>query len=79
MKAYLETLLNEKGISLDTVLEAEGKDWGTNFIPMRTIIEFMSAQSKETQNKMKSNLVKIDFHAGDVMHFFQYTANFLSK
>ena len=79
MKAYLETLLKEKGISLDTVLEAEGNDWGTNFIPMRTIIEFMVAQPKETQNKMKSNLVKIDFHAGDIMHFFQYTADFLAK
>jgi len=79
MKTYLINLLNEKGISLETVLEANGSEWGVNFIPMATIVEFMCAQPVETQNKMKANLVKIDFHAGDVMHFFQYAADFLAK
>ena len=79
MKNYLNNLLNEKNISKETILKAEGTEWGTNFIPMHTIIDFMCAQSKETQNKMRMNLVKLDFNNADVMHFFQYTANFLAR
>ena len=79
MKTYLETLLQEKGISLDTVLEAEGKqEFGTNYIPMSAIVEFMDSQYLETKQGMKAKLVQIDFNNGDVMHFFQHIANFLA-
>jgi hypothetical protein len=76
---YFRTLLNEKGISLDTVLEVEGAEWGTNFIPVEVVVEFMETRDMETQKKMRNNLTKIDFMNGDVMHFITYVAKFLAK
>jgi len=79
MRNYLNTLLEEKGLSLDTVIEAEGKEWGVNYIPLAIVVDFLATADKNTQATAKNNLVKIDFHNGDVMHFFKYVANFLAK
>jgi predicted hydrocarbon binding protein len=76
---YFRTLLNEKGISLDTVLEVEGKEWGLNMIPVEVVVEFMETRDIATQKKMRDNLTKIDFMNGDVMHFITYVAKFLAK
>ena len=76
---YFRTLLNEKGISLDTTLEVEGKEWGMNFIPVECVIEFMEGRDIATQKKMRDTLTKIDFANGDVMHFIKYVAGFLAK
>ena len=76
---YFRTLLNEKGIDLQTVLEVEGKEWGVNFIPVEVVVEFMETRSIETQKKMRNNLTKIDFMDGDILHFFKYVAKFLAK
>ena len=76
---YFRTLLNEKGISLETVLEIEGKEWGTNFIPVEVVLEFMEGRDLATQKKMRDNLTKIDFMNGDVMHFFNYVAEFIAR
>ena len=71
---YLNTLLNEKGISTETVLEVQGADWGTNFIPVSSVIEFINSLDVNTQSKIKANFIKIDFYNGDVMHFMNYIA-----
>ncbi len=76
---YFRTLLNEKGISLETVLEVEGTDWGVNFIPVEVVVEFMEGRDIATQKKMRDTLTKIDFANGDVMHFINYVAGFLAK
>ncbi len=76
---YFRTLLNEKGISLETVLEVEGKEWGVNFIPVEVVVEFMEGRDLATQKKMRDTLTKIDFQNGDVMHFINYVAGFLAK
>jgi hypothetical protein len=76
---YFRTLLNEKGISLDTVLEVEGKEWGLNMIPVEVVVEFMEGRDNATQKKMRDTLIKIDFQNGDVMHFIKYIAGFLAK
>lgn len=78
MRNYLNTLLEEKGLSLDTIIEAEGKDWGVNYIPLAIVVDFLASADKKTQETAKNNLVKIDFHNGDVMHFFKYVANFIA-
>tara|TARA_R110000751_G_scaffold32542_10_gene81771 strand:+ start:466 stop:705 length:240 start_codon:yes stop_codon:yes gene_type:complete len=74
MTNYLNTLITEKNLNVDTLIEVEGNDWGTNFIPLECVIEFIAAQNKATQDKVKATLVKIDFHNGDIMHFFKYIA-----
>tara|TARA_R100000541_G_C1829964_1_gene73936 strand:+ start:175 stop:411 length:237 start_codon:yes stop_codon:yes gene_type:complete len=76
---YFRTLLNEKGIDLDTVLEVEGKEWGVNFIPVEVVVEFMETRDLATQKKMRNNLTKIDFMDGDILHFIKYVAKFLAK
>ena len=76
---YFRTLLEEKGISLETVLEVEGAEWGTNMIPVEIVVEFMEGRDIATQKKMRDTLTKIDFQGGDVMHFITYVAKFLAK
>jgi hypothetical protein len=71
---YLNTLLEEKGISQETVLEVTGSEWGTNFMPISVVVDFVSNLDTNTQNKIKDTLVKIDFHNGDVLDFITYIA-----
>lgn len=79
MRNYLNTLLEEKGISQETVIEVQGQEWGTNFIPLSIVVDFLSNANESTQSTAKNNLVKIDFHNGDIMHFFTYIAKFIAK
>jgi len=79
MRNYLNTLLAEKNISLETYCEVEGAEYGVNFIPLETIVDFMCEMHPATQEQMRTNLVKIDYANGDVMHFFDYVAKFLAK
>ena len=74
MKNYLNTLLSEKGISTEKVLEVEGGEWGTNFIPVSTVGDFINNLDAQTQSKIKANFIKIDFYNGDVMNFINYIA-----
>tara|TARA_R110000744_G_scaffold104220_1_gene199642 strand:+ start:5797 stop:6114 length:318 start_codon:yes stop_codon:yes gene_type:complete len=74
MLNYLNTLISEKNLNIDQIIEVEGAQWGTNFIPLSSVVEFIDAQDANVQNKIKSNLIKIDFYNGDVMHFFTYIA-----
>lgn len=79
MKTYLNTLLKEKGISQETIIEVQSQEWGTNFIPLSIVIDFLSNANKTTQLNAKNNLIKIDFYNGDIMHFFTYIAKFIAK
>lgn len=74
MRKYLNTLLEEKGISQERVLEVTGSEWGTNFMPISVIVDFLSNLDKETQNKVKNTFVKIDFHNGDIVDFLNHIA-----
>ena len=74
MKKYLNTLLEEKGISQERVLEVNGSEWGTNFMPISVIVDFLSNLDKETQKKVKNTFVKIDFHNGDIVDFLNHIA-----
>ena len=74
MTSYLNTLISEKNLNLQTIIEVEGKECGTNFIPLESVVEFVNELNPSVQSKIKNNLIKIDFHNGDVMHFFKYIA-----
>jgi len=74
MRKYLNTLLEEKGISQERVLEVTGSEWGTNFMPISVIVDFLSNLDKETQKKVKNTFVKIDFHNGDIVDFLNHIA-----
>ena len=80
MRNYLETLIEEKGLDLEgTIIEVEGKDWGMNMIPLGCVVDFIMSSGKDSQMSVKNTLVKIDFHNGDVMHFFKHVASFMAK
>ena len=79
MRNYLNTLTSEKGLDLETVIEVQGPDYGTNFIPLGCVIDYIMTSGAANQAAVKNTLVKIDFANGDVMHFFKHVASFMAK
>tara|TARA_R110002153_G_scaffold71682_3_gene187822 strand:+ start:1413 stop:1646 length:234 start_codon:yes stop_codon:yes gene_type:complete len=75
---YLNTLISEKNINTETIFEVEGES-GTNFIPLAVVIEYISTMPESMQDKVRTQLVKIDFHNGNVLNFFEYIAKYIAK
>ncbi len=71
---WLDTFVSEKGLDTDHVFEVEGKDWGTNYIPLDALIEAIKGASDNEKNAIKDTIVKIDFYNGDVMDYFKHLA-----
>tara|TARA_R110000822_G_scaffold46670_1_gene124160 strand:+ start:454 stop:690 length:237 start_codon:yes stop_codon:yes gene_type:complete len=78
MENYLNDLISEKGLNKETIIELEGAS-GTNFIPLGVVVEHILIANSTEQAKIKKTLVKIDFHNGDVMHFFAYLAQAIAR
>tara|TARA_R110002153_G_scaffold253981_1_gene412272 strand:+ start:1225 stop:1479 length:255 start_codon:yes stop_codon:yes gene_type:complete len=74
MKNYLNTLLSEKGISQETVLEVKSSEWGTNFIPIASIVEFINNLNPSLQAIIKKKLVDTDFNNGNIIDCLEYIA-----
>mgnify|MGYP003652840099 CR=1 FL=1 len=70
---WLDTFIDEKGIDLNHTLTAEGPS-GTNWIPVAVLVEMMKNTSPQEQAGIKSMIVRIDFHAGDVLDYFSHLA-----
>lgn len=70
---WLDTLVEEKGLDTETVIEKEGNS-GLNIIPLGCLLNAIKGSSKLDQTNIKNTLVKIDFHNGDIMHFFRHLA-----
>jgi hypothetical protein len=73
MRDYLETLLSEKGIDIETPIEVEGES-GTNFMSVKIVVEAICSTTKQEQDKIKDTIVIIDFKNGDLMHYFNHLA-----
>ncbi len=71
---WLETFLEEKGISREETLEVEGKMYGTNWMPVSVLVAFMKVAPKHEQAAIKKMLVKIDFVNGNVRHYLTHLA-----
>ena len=77
---YLSNLINEKAnISMDTIIEVEGPEFGTNFIPLECVVEYILSSGGANQKAVMNTLTKIDFMGGDVLHFFKHVAGFMAK
>jgi len=72
MTQYIETLLKEKNISLDTyILENEG-----NFgLTIKMLVDFIYSMPVSIKKQVENTFRKIDFLNGDVMNYI----NFLAK
>jgi len=69
MKNYLETLIQEKGKSLQTELQLDGH-FGITY---QMLVDFIE-QAKDYHSQIRTMLVKIDFHNGDVFHYLNHLA-----
>lgn len=76
---WIDTFVEEKGIDLEEVLEVEGPEWGTNYIPVGCIVDLMKQTTKQEQAAIKATLVKIDFRNGDVLHYFKHLAKAVAQ
>jgi hypothetical protein len=73
IRFYLETLLTEKGISLNHTFEVKSDSiFGNNYVPMEVVIEFIENLSPSIQEQIKKTLIQIDFKNGNVLHFLEY-------
>lgn len=73
---WLDTFINEKGISLDDTFEIEEKGI-LHIFEIGNIVETIKATSPREQAEIKDMLVKIDFHNGDVIDYFKHLARAL--
>mgnify|MGYP003675266796 FL=1 len=78
MKNYLDLLITEKGLNIETTFDVNGNS-GLNIIPLGVVVEHILIAAKEEQTKIKNMLIKIDFNNGDVMHFFNHLAQAIAK
>ena len=79
MKKYLQNLIDEKNISWQHTFEVEGDIWGVNYIPLEVVVEHILIAPKQQQQEIRNTLVAIDFHNGDVLHFFNHLAKAIAK
>jgi len=75
---WLDTFLSEKGIDLETVVEAEGPS-GTNFIPVACLVELMKGAPKSEQVGIKTMLVRIDFANASVLDYLKHLAKAVAQ
>ena len=73
---WIDTLIEEKGIDLESTFEIETPDtW--HLIPYGCVIEAIKAAPAHEQQGIKTTLVKIDFANGDIKHYFRHLAQAL--
>lgn len=72
-KTWINTFMVEKGIDPEHIMEIEGGEWGTNFVPVGCVIEYITAMPA-IHDGFKAKVVEIDFKNGDVMDFFKHCA-----
>ena len=75
---WLNMLVDEKGIDREEVIEVKGPS-GMNFIPVECLLQEIIQAPRHEQDGIKNMLVKIDFHNGDVMHYFKHLAQAIAR
>jgi len=70
---WFDTFLDEKNLPY-VVWEIVDRAGMTHFIDSDFVIETIQNAPAEEQKKIKEIIVKIDFHNGDVNHFFRHLA-----
>lgn len=76
MRNYLNTLLEEKGIDQEFILEVTNEN-GLNLIPVGAVVEYIVDMPSDIQEAVKKVIVQIDFNNGNVLTFFKDLASML--
>ena len=74
IRNYITTLIEEKGKSTQSEINIEGHIGLTYEMLIDYIVEF-----PQYHNQIRTTLVKIDFHNGDVFHYLDYLAEGMVK
>lgn len=74
MRNYLENLITEKGVSLETEIEIDGHIGLTYQMLVDYIVEM-----KPYHKQIRDTLVIIDFKNGDVFHYLDYLTKGMLK
>jgi len=74
---WLDTLVSEKEIDTDLVLEVEGAS-GTNYMPLSIVLDAIKNTTANEQAYIKDMLVRIDFTNGDIVRYFKHLAQALA-
>lgn len=77
-ETYLNTYLEEKGISKDEdIFINDGAI--EHFLNVGVVVEFMTGLSQDDQQAIKKKLVQIDFFNGDIRDFLKFVARGMIK
>lgn len=76
---WLNTFISEKGLDLEHTFEVEGPEWGLNLIPLGVVVEHIHIAPSREQAAIKDMIVRIDFHNGNVLDYFQHLAKALAQ
>ena len=70
---WLDTLVEEKGIDPEMLIEVEGPS-GANIMPLEVVLDAMKATTPGKQAAIKTMIVRIDFANGDVVDYLKHLA-----
>ena len=70
---WLDIFVSEKGIDLEDGFEVEGAT-GPNHMQYVHVIDAMKSTTDAEQKKLKSMLVTIDVHNGDIRDYLRHLA-----
>ncbi len=74
MRTYLENLITEKGVDLETEIKIEGHIGFTYQMLVDLIVE-----EKAYHKQIRNTLIMIDFKNGDVFHYLDHLAREILK
>lgn len=75
---WFETFLSEKGVNEDQVFDLEANGL-VHSIPVSVVIEHIYITSAKEKAAIKDMIVKIDFHNGNVAHYFEHLAQVIAN
>ncbi len=77
---WLERLLEEKEIDAEaTAFEFIDDDNTYHYMPLGVIIEYIKHCDPAIHQQIRMQLVKIDFHNGDITHFFKDIGKWIAQ
>ncbi len=70
---WFDTLIAEKGINTDQMIEVEGEG-GANIMPLEIVIDAIKAAPRGEQKRIKNQLVRLDFLNQPIEPFLRHLA-----
>ncbi|MFZ2241646.1 MAG: hypothetical protein WAV90_19185 [Gordonia amarae] len=72
--SWIEAFVDEHDLDTEHRFDVTGQQWGSNSIPLASVIAKAKACGADEQAEIKRILGEIECHGGDPMHFFEHLA-----